>query len=165
MIKKIFLFLLLVLILIQFFRPERNESQSDQYEITSNYWIPDNVNHLLKVACNDCHSNNTNYPWYANVQPVAWWLDHHIEEGKEHLNFSEFTQLPLAVQHHKFEEIKEMVGEEEMPLPSYTYLGMHSEADLDDSQRELLMKWANQQMKVLQDTYPPDSLIMKRRSH
>ncbi len=163
MIKKILIGLLIILVAIQFYRPEKNNSNEHPYDISSNYTIPDDVQQILRVACNDCHTNKTEYPWYAEVQPVAFWLDHHITDGKRHLNFSEFTKMPIAIQNHKFEEIVEMVEEKEMPLPSYTYFGLHSEADLDEGQRQMIMDWANTQMEILKDTYPADSLVMPNR--
>lgn len=163
MIKKILLALLAILVIIQFFRPERNESNDGTYAITKTYEVPAEVDEILKVSCNDCHSNKTVYPWYANVQPVAWWLNDHVEDGKRHLNFSEFTNRPIAIQNHKWEEVAEMVEKKEMPLKDYTYLGLHSEANLSDEQREVLISWAKSQMSYLKDNYPADSLVMPKR--
>jgi len=163
MLKKILIALLIILVAIQFIRPDKNESDEVAHDIRSAYTVPENVDQILRVACNDCHTNNTEYPWYSRVQPVAWWLDHHITDGKRHLNFSEFTKLPIAIQNHKFEEIIEMVEEDEMPLPSYTYLGLHSGANLDDAQKQRVMDWAQAQMDMLKETYPADSLVMPNR--
>ena len=69
----------------------------------------------------------------------------------------------MAIQNHKFEEIAETVKEGEMPLPSYTWLGLHSNANLTDAQRKTLVAWAQAQMDTLKAHYPPDSLILKRR--
>ncbi|MDL5511292.1 heme-binding domain-containing protein [Arenibacter sp. M-2] len=164
MLKKILLGLGVVLILIQFFRPEKNESNDNTDDISTKYNVPEDVNHLLKVSCNDCHSNKTEYPWYSNVQPVAWFLNNHVVDGKRHLNFSNFTKLPLAIQYHKFEEVVEMVEEKEMPIPSYTYLGLHSEANLTQEQRDKIMDWSKAQMAYLKANYPADSLVRKKRS-
>ncbi len=163
MLKKILLGLGILFILIQFIRPEKNESNVETYAISKKYPVPEDVNHIFRVACNDCHSNKTEYPWYSKVQPVAWWLNDHITHGKEHLNFSDFTESPIAIQNHKFEEIIEMIEEHEMPLPDYTYLGLHSEANLTEDQRKMIMDWAKAQMTYLKNTYPADSLVMKRR--
>ena len=163
MLKKFLLGLVLVLVVIQFFRPERNESNDQTYAITTKYTVPQEVDAILKVSCNDCHSNKTEYPWYANVQPVAWWLDEHVVDGKRHLNFSEFTNRPIAIQNHKLEEVIEMVEEKEMPMEEYTYLGLHSEANLTDAQRQVLIDWAKSQMAYLKDNYPADSLVMPNR--
>lgn len=163
MIKKILIGLGGILIIIQFIRPDKNESNDLTYDISTKYEVPGDVNNLMQVSCNDCHSNKTEYPWYANVQPVAWWLDHHVDDGKKHLNFSEFTRIPLFVQNHKFEEIIEMVEDKEMPLPSYTNFGLHSEANLSDEQRKMIMDWAKAQMDYLKETYPADSLKFPKR--
>lgn len=163
MLKKILIGLFVVLVLIQFFRPEKNNSNDLTHDVSTKYKVPEEVSHILRVACNDCHTNKTNYPWYAQVQPVAWWLNDHVTEGKEHLNFSSFTQLPIAVQNHKFEEVIEVIDENEMPLESYTYLGLHPEAKLTEDQKTALKTWAREQMDLLKQTYPADSLVMKRR--
>ncbi|NNL09399.1 MAG: heme-binding domain-containing protein [Croceitalea sp.] len=158
--------LLVVFVALQFFRPERNDSNDLTYDISTKYEVPVDVNHLLQVSCNDCHSNKTEYPWYANVQPVAWWLNDHVVDGKRHLNFSEFTKKPLYVQFHKFEETIEEVKEKEMPLKDYTYFGLHEEANLSDEQRKMIIDWAQNQMNHMKATYPADSLLFpnKRQS-
>jgi hypothetical protein len=163
MLKKILLALLALLVIIQFFRPARNLSDDNMASISTKYVLSDSVETILRKACYDCHSNKTVYPWYANVQPVAWWLNNHIEEGKGELNFSSFTTRPLAIQFHKFEETIEEVEEGEMPLESYTWLGFHPDADLTDAERETLVSWAKAQMDTLKQQYPPDSLVRKRR--
>ncbi|MGB5264670.1 MAG: heme-binding domain-containing protein, partial [Lutimonas sp.] len=95
MIKKILIALFAIFLIIQFFRPEKNNSNDLTHDVSKKYELPEEVNKILTVACNDCHSNRTEYPWYANVQPVAWWLNDHVVDGKKHLNFSDFTQLPI----------------------------------------------------------------------
>ncbi|MEE9374171.1 MAG: heme-binding domain-containing protein [Saprospiraceae bacterium] len=163
MIKKLLLVLLAAFVIIQFFRPTLNNSEDETYAMVKKYEIPEAVHAILKTSCIDCHSNTTTYPWYAKVQPVAWWLDGHVKDGKRHFNFSEFTNRRIAIQNHKFEELVEMVEDHEMPLPSYTYLGLHSEAKLSDDQRIVLTDWAKAQMKLLKEQYPADSLVLRRR--
>lgn len=165
MLKKILIGLGIVLIIIQFIKPDKNESNDITHDISTKYDVPNVLNHLMQVSCNDCHSNKTEYPWYSNIQPVAWWLDHHVEDGKKHLNFSEFTKRPLFVQNHKLEEIIEMVEDKEMPLPAYTNLGLHSEANLSDKQRKMITDWAKAQMNYLKETYPADSLKFPKRDN
>lgn len=163
MLKKVLIGLGIVLIIIQFIRPDKNESNDKTYDISTKYNVPEEVSQLLQVSCNDCHSNKTEYPWYSNVQPVAWWLNDHVVDGKRHLNFSEFTKMPIAIQNHKLEETIEMVEEKEMPLPSYTNFGLHKEADLSEDQRQKIIVWAKDQMDYLKETYPEDSLVMPKR--
>ncbi len=139
--KKIFLVILALLVIIQFIRPARNVSTSmSANDISKHFTVPEDVNVILKRACNDCHSNNTIYPWYTNIQPVGWWMANHVKEGKGHLNFSEFGGYTPKKQHHKLEEVVEMVKESEMPLDSYTW--MHKNAKLTEQEKVLLVNWA-----------------------
>ena len=137
--KKIGIALAIIIVVIQFIRPEKNISGNETYAIQTKYTLPNDVENIMQVSCYDCHSNTTKYPWYSNVQPAAWFLADHVNDGKKHLNFSEFTNIPLFVQNHKLEEIKEMVEEKEMPLSSYTYFGLHPEANLTDAQRQKII--------------------------
>ena len=135
MTKKILLGLLSLFILIQFFRPSRNLSTAPEPdEIFSHYPASESIKAMIKTSCYDCHSNNTRYPWYAGIQPLAWWIDHHIEEGKGELNFSDFTAFNIRYKSHKLDEIMEVIDEREMPLKSY--LITHSGARLTDAQRK-----------------------------
>ncbi|MBI2511902.1 MAG: heme-binding domain-containing protein [Opitutae bacterium] len=102
--------------------------------------VPAEVEAVLQRACYDCHSNATTYPWYANIQPIGWWLEQHVRDGKRHLNFSEFTTYSLKRATKKLEETAAEVREHEMPLPSYTW--MHPEAKLSDAEIKLLADWA-----------------------
>lgn len=160
-IKPVLYGLLALFLLAQFIRPERNQSNIETYAIHTKYPVPEQVDAILKVACNDCHSNNTRYPWYNNVQPVSGWLAHHVEEGKEHLNFSEFTNRKIAIQNHKMEEVIEMVEDGKMPLGSYTWT--HRDAILSSEQKQTLVDWAQSIMDTLKAQYPADSLVLKRR--
>lgn len=100
---------------------------------------PGEVAALLKVACYDCHSYQTEYPWYTNVAPVSWWIGHHIDEGREHLNFSIWGTYESSEQLEMLHECAEEVEEGKMPLPSYTWT--HGAAKLTDYQRNLLKNW------------------------
>jgi hypothetical protein len=92
MIKKITYALAVILVVIQFIPMNNEEVNSNEFEISKNFEVPDHVATLLQGACNNCHSNTTTYPWYAELQPVGFWLKHHVDEGKEHLNFSPLTR-------------------------------------------------------------------------
>lgn len=162
--KKIGIALAIIIVVIQFIRPEKNISGNETYAIQTKYDLPNDVENIMQLSCYDCHSNTTKYPWYSNVQPAAWFLANHVNDGKKHLNFSEFTNIPLFVQNHKLEEIKEMVEEKEMPLSSYTYFGLHPEANLTDAQRQKIIDWADSQMNFLKQTYPADSLAFPKRN-
>jgi hypothetical protein len=141
--KKILIGLLTVFGIIQFIRPEKNDGQGvSSNDISVTYAsMPQEVHDLFVKKCYDCHSHSTNYPWYASVQPVAWWLNHHIEEGKEHLNFSEFKNYDADKAAHKLEEVSEAVTEGWMPLDSYTMI--HQEAKITPQDAELINTWIN----------------------
>jgi len=142
MIKKILIGLLLVLVAIQFIRPAKNQSaELSANDISRAYTISGEMQDLLKTSCADCHSNNTVYPWYSNVQPVAWWLANHVKEGKKELNFSEFATYSPKKQAHKLKEVIEQVKEGEMPLNSYTWI--HKNATLTDDQKLAISSWAD----------------------
>jgi Haem-binding domain len=148
MVKKIAIALLVVLVIIQFFKPDRNiSSEKSTNDITNKYAVPASVQEILKTSCYDCHSNNTVYPWYANIQPVAWWLADHVNEGKKELDFSEFLTYSPKKAHHKLEEVNEMVKEGEMPLQSYTII--HRNAKLSEPQKLEIATWADGLMKEI----------------
>lgn len=140
MLKKILLGLLVILVLIQFYRPAKNiatETPKTDFLAVTN---PTNSTaKLIRDACYDCHSNNTKYPWYNNIAPVSWVIAHHVDEGKEHLNYSEWSTFSVKKKNHKLEEMIEMLEEREMPLESY--LPMHPEAKLSNEQITELNAW------------------------
>ncbi|MDH5476525.1 MAG: heme-binding domain-containing protein [Cyclobacteriaceae bacterium] len=138
--KKIIIAIALVLVVIQFFGIDKEnpsfEAKNDFITVTN---PPELVKNILKNSCYDCHSNETEYPWYTNVAPVSWWIKHHINEGRDELNFSEWATFELKRKKHKLDEMVEMVEEGEMPLDSYTWA--HSEATLSDEQKTALIDW------------------------
>jgi Haem-binding domain len=155
--KRLFLVLLAGFVIIQFFRPGKNTATgSSPNDITAKYAVPADVQQILKTSCYDCHSNNTVYPWYSNIQPVAWWLKDHIDEGKRELNFSEFAAYRIGRQYRKLEEINKEVKEGEMPLSSYTLI--HKDAKLSDAQKLAIAGWVTALRDSIKAQYPEDSL-------
>ncbi|WP_430895380.1 MULTISPECIES: heme-binding domain-containing protein [unclassified Paraflavitalea] len=131
-----------VIVIIQLIPMTKNQNGPETASIDKKYKVPEEVAVILKDACYDCHSNNTEYPWYTKIQPVGFWLNHHVNEGKEHLNFSEFLSYPATRQSKKLEEVVETIEEGEMPLASYTYFGLHKNAKLSEAQKQVLINWA-----------------------
>lgn len=161
MLKKILLLLLAAFIVIQFIHPAKNKSEGVQPNFIGKvYPIPDDVTTILAKACNDCHSNNTRYPWYSKLQPVHWWLNSHIKDGKKHINYDEYTNKSLRNQYHKMEETIEMVKEGKMPLNSYTWV--HKDAKLTSEEKNKLINWAQSVMDTMKARYPVDSLVRKK---
>ncbi len=160
--KRILLSLLVLFLLIQFIpRPKKNIDANISTDITRVHSVPSNVQSVLKTCCYDCHSNNTYYPWYYNLQPVAWWLDNHIKDAKKELNFSEFASYNLARQYRKLEEISKEVKEDEMPLPSYTLI--HRYAKPSTEQKLAIANWTAMLRDSMKRNYPVDSLIRKKK--
>ena len=139
--KKILLGILAMAIVIQFIQPARNNNgQVLPTDISITHILTDSVQAVLKIACYDCHSNNTEYPWYSYIQPVEWMLDRHIKQGKEELNFSEFGSYSERRQLSKLKAIENSIHDETMPLSSYTMI--HKNARLSQPDKILIMDWA-----------------------
>ncbi len=160
-LKRVFQVLLLAFIIIQFFRPEKNKAEGiSNNDISKLYPVPEDVGSILKTSCYDCHSNNTVYPWYANVQPVAWWIGDHIEHAKKDLDFSEFTTYSIRRQYRKLEEVNDLVKKNEMPLDSYLWI--HKDAKLSDGQKLIIANWVSSLRDSIKANYPADSLVRKK---
>ena len=156
-LKVILAIVIIAFIAIQFTRPAKNAGEEiAANQITAKYRVPKEVQQILKVSCYDCHSNTTHYPWYSNIQPVAWWLDDHIVEGKEELNFSTFMNYPVWRQYKKFKEIGKEVKEGDMPMSSYTLV--HRDAVMSADQKSLVQNWVANTMKEMESEYPAKSL-------
>lgn len=132
---------LALLIGIQFVRPAKNLGAADgPGDVSSRLAVPPGVRRMLADACYNCHSDHTTYPWYADVEPVGWWLAHHVNEGKAHLNFSRFAAYAPKRAGRKLDGIAELVDKQDMPMASYTWL--HPEARLTAEQRAQIVAWA-----------------------
>ena len=148
--KKVILIGLCVFVLLQLIRPRINVS-AQSFETTKIQDVPDNVQTVLKKNCYDCHSNNTKYSWYGYVQPVAFLLNQHIFEGKANLNFDEFKTYGLKKQYNKIKSIGQQIKEDEMPLKSYRWI--HSEANLSDKEKQILINWSDSTYNLLKTKF------------
>ena len=147
-IKKILLGLLVLLIFIQFWHPARNKSeQVMSNDIAKTVLVPEQVQGILEKSCYNCHSNNTDYPWYAYIQPLHWYLNDHIEAGKAELNFNEFDSYSSRRKLNKLRAIANSREDGTMPLPSYTLL--HGNAVLSETEKALLMSWIEKSKESL----------------
>lgn len=142
-IKKILFIGLIIFLLMQLYQPARNISF--EQDITGNftkvYNVPKNVEIILRTSCYDCHSNNTYYPWYSYIQPVRFFMESHIKEGKENLNFNEWGNYSDRKQNNKLDRIAKQIESNEMPLSSYTLI--HKNAILTASQKKKVLDWIN----------------------
>ncbi len=148
-LKRIGLVLLVVLVGLQFFPARINQStEVPTTDFILSYQTPENMENILHTSCYNCHSNNTNYPWYSNVQPVGWLLESHINKGKEELNFSEFGSYSARRQKSKLKSMIDQVEKDEMPLSSYTFI--HRDARLSQDQKKALANYLNSILDSLQ---------------
>ena len=146
-VKIIALILLVVFVGIQFIPTERNQTNAgfeSDFLLVNN--TPENIRVLLQTSCYDCHSNNTAYPWYNKIQPIAWFLEDHIKEGKKELNFNEWDAYSGRRKNSKLKSIISQIEDEEMPLLSYTLA--HRDAILSPSEKTLVIDY----MKQLRDS-------------
>ncbi len=137
----------MALIVIQFFPITLNESdtvpQSDFMVVNQ---VPATIKNRLQVSCYDCHSNNTDYPWYSKIQPAAWYLEDHIQEGKDELNFNEWAEYSDRRKNSKLRSIISQIEEDKMPLDSYTLI--HKDAILSDEDKRVIIDY----MTALKDS-------------
>jgi len=133
------LFVLLGLVTLQFFQPEKNKADTTKDHIFEVEQVPASIQTLVNNACMDCHSNNTHYPWYNNIVPVSWMVNKHIIEGKNELNFSEWGTMDVFEKIAKLEEVCQEAERKTMPLKSYKII--HSKAKLSDEQIAELCNW------------------------
>jgi hypothetical protein len=148
--------LLVALVAVQFIRPAKNDAPVTGDDFIARYQPPAEVETMLRVGCYDCHSNQTRYPWYAEVQPVAWWLSDHIADAKGELNFSEFGSYRIRRKFRKLEEMITQVEKGEMPIASYRL--MHADAEFTRAQKDAFLQWVGAMRDSIKATTPPDSL-------
>ena len=151
MVKKMLLVLVVVLVAAQFARPAKNIDPAGpgQDDFLQSRSAPADVKQLMLAGCYDCHSNTTRYPWYAEVQPLGWWLKRHVDDGKRELNLSEFNALSEKKQGKRIEAMIDEISDRVMPLKSYTLI--HRDAKFTDAQVKRLTEWLQAEREKLPD--------------
>ena len=149
LLKVVLLIAVVVAVALQFIaRPDRtNPAEEPALTLTSRLSVPADVRAILERSCNDCHSHQTRWPWYTAVAPASWIVAGHVEEGREHLNFSEWGRYTLKRQAAKLEMISAEVDKGSMPLQGYLFL--HSDAALSEADKDRLCEWAASQSDSL----------------
>jgi len=142
LLKWIGLVFLILLVGLQFISTRSNQSSAlPSTDFVKTFKVPDGVENILSVSCYNCHSDNTNYPWYSRVQPVGLYLENHIKKGKDELNFSEFGDYSSRKQKSKLKAMISQVEKGEMPLKSYTFI--HRDARLSKDDKKTLVNYFN----------------------
>jgi heme-binding protein len=94
----------------------------------------------LARACGNCHSNQTHLPWYGHVVPISWWIQNHIREGRQALNFSEWAVYSVRRRRDELESICGVISNGRMPPASYKAL--HPESRLETQDKKVICAWA-----------------------
>ncbi|QCX00792.1 cytochrome C [Aggregatimonas sangjinii] len=140
-VKTILVLGLVALVLLQFYRPEKNVAEyRDVASFEAETKPSAEIKAILESKCYDCHSNKTEYPWYAEVAPFSLLIADHVEEGNEHFNVSQWDSYNAKKRDHKLDELIEEVEEGHMPEDSYAWI----HGGLTEAEKEALMAWARQ---------------------
>ena len=135
-------------VILQFFQPEKNLGERDVPEdLFNTVAVEESIKDILETSCYDCHSNYTNYPWYSYISPVSVFLNTHIKDGKDELNFSEWGLYSDRDKISRLVDIYEAVESGGMPLQSY--LIIHKEATLDEEAVEMILSWSEKEGEIL----------------
>jgi Haem-binding domain len=133
--------LALLLAAVQFVGPARSNPVIDPTRaLTASTDVPDHVARVFDRACRDCHSNQTRWPWYSHLAPVSWFVIDHVNHGRSHFNYSDWTRYPPDEAARLLQQSCKLVKEQSMPLRSYTM--MHRDARLSPTDVEALCAWS-----------------------
>ena len=138
---------LVAFIAAQAFRPERTNPPSTPGASLLAHATPE-VAGILNRACRDCHSNDTRWPWYTNVAPTSWFVADHVNHGREHFNYSQWTSIDEDEQDKLLGAMCSLSQRGRMPLPSY--LIVHRDAKVSPDDVKTLCAWTEKMRDMLQ---------------
>lgn len=139
-LKWIGIILVVLLIILQIIPKELPENSDDSStNIIYIESIPGELSEIFKVSCFDCHSNQTNYPWYSKIVPVYYLIKRDVELGKEEVNFSDWGNMSKRKKIKALSSSVEEVEEGTMPMKIHTMI--HREAVLTDEEKEIFIAW------------------------
>jgi uncharacterized membrane protein len=145
-VKKVLFWVLIVFVLIQFIPVDKtNVAVKSSVNFIEAKKTPAKISNLIKSACYDCHSNETVYPKYAYFAPISWSVKSHVNEGREHLNFSIWETYNKDLKKSMLDQSIQTIQSKVMPLPGYTVY--HKEANLSEAERALLVKYFEEIIK------------------
>ena len=131
---------LVIFALIQFIPVDRtNPPVKVKDNFVDIHKTPSDVKEILVKSCYDCHSNETRYPDYSYVAPVSWSVKHHINEGREHLNFSVWGTYSKELKKGMLENTAADIKQNRMPLAGY--IAQHPEARLTPAEQKILVDY------------------------
>jgi hypothetical protein len=140
--------LIILLVVIQFVRPARNNppEQADA-RIESHLAMQREVRGIFERSCADCHSNRTEWPWYSNVAPVSWFVAGHVDHARRHMNLSTWTEYDTPKIARILDRMCAFTRDGQMPLASYLF--MHGDARLSEEDVQEICGWALAAREVL----------------
>jgi hypothetical protein len=138
-------------IVIQFInRPDKTVlAETAPDDITKHMQVPENVLGILIRSCYDCHSSHTKWPWYSHIAPASWLVGDDVANGRKKMNFSQWGRVSDDKKEARLNEICDLITQGEMPLPNYLIL--HSEAKLSQQDKDILCRWAEDEVKKLEE--------------
>jgi len=142
MLKKILLWSVGLLVLLQFISVDKTNPKSDPKDEVK---APNEVMSILKKSCYDCHSNQTQWPWYSEIAPISFVVSSHVKKARKAINFSSYNTMDLALKQQRLKRAIMTVENERMALPSY--VSAHKEAKLSKAQKVLLTQWFKSQIE------------------
>jgi len=151
---RILIILFVLIILAQFFQPEKNEDKKiPDTDLLKVAQVNDTISKLLTSSCYDCHSISTNYPWYSRLSPISWYMYNHVKNGKKALNFSMWGNYPANEKISQLVDIGEVLSDGEMPLKSYLFI--HKGATLSEDEIQSILNWTELEgMRIMQSPLP-----------
>jgi hypothetical protein len=141
LLKKTIIFVALLLFAIQFISLDKTNPKIDD-NITLN--APKNVMNILKKSCYDCHSYETQWPYYSSIAPISFFVVSHVNDGRAALNFSKWQEIDEAIKQKRLKRAIKTVNNEMMALPSY--VSAHEDAQLSKGQKKILTEWFESQL-------------------
>ena len=147
-LNKIVLVIVGILFLIQFIRIDQTNLKVDEgKDFSSDRLVPEDIRIIVKRSCYDCHSNETTYPWYANVAPISWWIKGHVNDARKLINFSEWENYSNEEKARKLMNSVAYIKPDQMPLSSH--VSQHPEAKLTTKNKKVLMDWMKEEAEKL----------------
>ena len=101
---------------------------------------------VLARACADCHSSHTDWPWYSHVVPVSWWIEQHVRQGRQSLDFSEWEKYSAQQKHVALESICGVMATRRMPPQPYSF--MHPETRLTEKDKNTVCNWVQKETNL-----------------
>jgi hypothetical protein len=140
-VKRVALVLVLVGAAAQLVRPARtNPPVNPAHTVQAAATVPAGLASILRRSCFDCHSNETQWPWYSEVVPMSWGVANHVREGRAAMNFSEWAAYPARKRTELLEKLCDEVRKGQMPLA--TYLWLHRDARLSEAEWKAVCDWS-----------------------